>query len=67
MSRDSEKLVPFDRGRRPPDPARVAEFAATARKLQQEREGAAALVSRLVERDAVCGVAGVSGAGGVAE
>ena len=48
MSRDSEKLVPFDRGRRPPDPARVAEFAATARKLQQEREGAAALVSRLL-------------------
>jgi tetratricopeptide (TPR) repeat protein len=48
MSRDSEKLVPFDRGRRPPDPARVAEFAATARKLQQEREGAATLVARLL-------------------
>jgi len=43
-----EKLVPFDRGKRPPDPARVAEFAATARKLQQEREGAAGLVARLL-------------------
>lgn len=37
---DDEKLVAFDRGRRQPDPARVAEFAATARKLQQERASA---------------------------
>lgn len=49
MSRENEKLVPFDRGRRPPDPARVAEFAATARKLQQERESAAMTVARLLE------------------
>lgn len=45
---DHEKVVPFDRGQRQPDPARVAEFAATARKLQQEREGAAATVTRLL-------------------
>jgi tetratricopeptide (TPR) repeat protein len=48
MSRDHDKLVPFDRGRRHPDPARVAEFAATARKLQQEREVAAETVTRLL-------------------
>jgi len=46
---EKEKLVPFDRGRRQPDPARVAEFAATARKLQQEREGAAGVVARLLD------------------
>jgi tetratricopeptide (TPR) repeat protein len=44
-----EKLVPFDRGRRRPDPARVAEFAATARKLQQERANAGAVKSLLDE------------------
>jgi len=44
----NEKLVPFDRGKRLPDPARVAEFAATARKLQQERESAAGTVARLL-------------------
>jgi tetratricopeptide (TPR) repeat protein len=45
---DDEKLVPFDRGKREPDPARVAEFTATARKLQQEREGAAGVAARLL-------------------
>ena len=45
---DHERLVPFDRGKRQPDPARVAEFAATARKLQQERETAASVVTRLL-------------------
>jgi len=43
-----EKLFPFDRGSRRPDPAKVAEFAATARKLQQEREGAAGIATRLL-------------------
>lgn len=42
------KLVPFFRGRRRPDPARVAEFAATARKLQQEREQSTEVVTRLL-------------------
>ena len=45
---ERERLVPFDRGKRQPDPARVAEFAATARKLQQERETAAGVVTRLL-------------------
>lgn len=45
---DRDKLVPFSRGRRRPDPARVAEFAATARKLQQEREQSAEIVARLL-------------------
>lgn len=45
---DDPKLVPFDRGRRQPDPARVAEFAATARKLQREREVSRDVVSRLL-------------------
>lgn len=43
-----EKLVPFDRGRRGIDPARMREFAATARKLQEERETTAAAVSVLL-------------------
>ena len=43
---DDRKLVPFDRGRRMADPARVREFAATARKLQRERETSAELVER---------------------
>jgi len=47
MSND-EKLFPFDRGKRKPDPARVAEFAATARKLQKEREGAAGVAARVL-------------------
>lgn len=45
---ERERLVPFDRGKRQPDPARVAEFAATARKLQHERETAAGVVTRLL-------------------
>lgn len=45
---ERERLVPFDRGKRQPDPARMAEFAATARKLQQERETAAGVVTRLL-------------------
>jgi tetratricopeptide (TPR) repeat protein len=45
---DRDKLVPFSRGRRRPDPARVAEFAATARKLQHEREQSAEIVARLL-------------------
>lgn len=40
---EKSKLVPFTRARRRPHPARVAEFAATARKLQSEREDAAAV------------------------
>ncbi|HET7437434.1 MAG TPA: tetratricopeptide repeat protein [Thermoanaerobaculia bacterium] len=45
---DDGKLVPFDRGRRRPDPARVREFAATARKLQLERESSAELVDQIL-------------------
>jgi len=45
---DDPKLVPFDRGRREPDPVKVAEFAATARKLQQEREVSRDVVARLL-------------------
>lgn len=41
-------LVRFSRARRRPDPVRVQEFAATARKLQSERDAAAALVARAV-------------------
>lgn len=43
---DDRKLVPFDRGRRMADPVRMREFAATARKLQRERESSAELVER---------------------
>ena len=42
---EERKLVPFARARRRPDRTRMAEFAATARKLQQERARAADLVS----------------------
>ena len=42
-----QKLVPFSRGRRRPDPKRVQEFAAVARKLQQEREGSDLIQSLL--------------------
>jgi tetratricopeptide (TPR) repeat protein len=45
---DDPRVVPFDRGKRHPNPARVAEFAATARKLQQERESASGVVARLL-------------------
>ena len=46
--KDDRKLVSFGRPHRRPDPARVAEFAATARKLQQERDETADLVERLL-------------------
>ncbi|HEX2060827.1 MAG TPA: hypothetical protein VHK90_08795, partial [Thermoanaerobaculia bacterium] len=35
---------------RDPDPARVAEFAATARRLQHERHTAAEIVQRLLRQ-----------------
>ncbi len=47
MSSD-RKLVPFDRSRRRPDPARVQEFAATARRLLYERETSSDLVARIL-------------------
>jgi len=47
MSHES-KLVPFDGRPRRPDPRRVAEFAATARKLQEERESSAHIVEQLL-------------------
>lgn len=46
MNDDRSKLVPFERARRMPDPARVAEFAATARRLQYERETSVQTVAR---------------------
>lgn len=46
MNEGRSKLVPFERARRTPDPARVAEFAATARRLRAERETSAAAVTR---------------------
>jgi tetratricopeptide (TPR) repeat protein len=45
---EGNKLVPFARARRRPDRRRVAEFAATARKLQEERAAAEDVVSRLL-------------------
>jgi tetratricopeptide (TPR) repeat protein len=42
------KVVPFERARRGLDPARVREFAMTARKLQREREESAGVVDRLL-------------------
>ena len=45
---DDRKLVPFDRRRRTADPARVQEFAMTARRLQKEREESAEIVDRLL-------------------
>ncbi|MDQ3280159.1 MAG: tetratricopeptide repeat protein [Acidobacteriota bacterium] len=48
MSRDlDQKVVPFGRPRRVPDPARVAEFAATARRLQEERAASADITRTL--------------------
>lgn len=43
---DDDKVVTFDRTRRRPDAARVREFAETARRLQNERSGAAEVVNR---------------------
>lgn len=42
------KLVPFGRPRRTPDPARLREFAATAKKLKEERATTATLVETLL-------------------
>ena len=42
---ERSKLVPFGAASRRPDPARVAEFAETARRLQQERATSEDLVS----------------------
>jgi tetratricopeptide (TPR) repeat protein len=42
------RLVPFRRSRHTPDAARLAEFGATARKLQAERELAAEQVERML-------------------
>lgn len=45
--RDEErKVVTFERARRRPDPARVQEFAETARRLQRERQESADVVAR---------------------
>ncbi len=41
-------VVPFDRFHRRPDPARVREFAETARKLQREREESGELFERIL-------------------
>lgn len=51
MSRhsDATNVVPIDRGRRRPDPARVSEFAETARRLQREREQEGDRVVRLLD------------------
>jgi len=43
-----KKVVPFERTRRGLDPARVREFAVTARKLQREREESASIVDCLL-------------------
>lgn len=45
---NNDNLVPFGRTRRRPDPARLAEFTATARRLQQEREASVEIVDRLL-------------------
>lgn len=44
--REEQKLVPFGRSRRRPDPAKVKEFAAIGRRLQEERGASADLVKR---------------------
>jgi len=49
MSDQPRNLVPFDRTRRTPDPARVEEFAATARRLQQERDASDVVTQALSE------------------
>lgn len=45
---DEKNWNAFGRMRRPPDPERVREFAATARKLQRERESSVEIVDRLL-------------------
>ena len=42
---ERSKLVPFGAAQRRPDPARMAEFAETARRLQHERAASADIVS----------------------
>jgi len=42
----SDKVVSFARAQRRPDPARVQEFAETARRLQRERQESADVVAR---------------------
>ncbi|HEV7920541.1 MAG TPA: hypothetical protein VGR02_07105 [Thermoanaerobaculia bacterium] len=51
MSRhsDATNVVSIDRGRRRPDPARMSEFAQTARRLQREREQEGDRIARLLE------------------
>lgn len=49
MNRDeTTKVVPFNRSRRYPDPARVAAFGATARRLMQEKADSADAVLRVL-------------------
>src|SRR5258706_7626187 len=48
MSDRDDKVKPMD-GRPRPDPARVKEFADTARRLQRERSGAGEVVSRVLD------------------
>ena len=43
---NDRKLVPFAAALRRPDPARVAEFAETARRLQRERAASEDIVMR---------------------
>ena len=45
---ETMKVVPFDRRRRFPDPARVAEFGATARRLMQEKADSADAVLQVL-------------------
>jgi tetratricopeptide (TPR) repeat protein len=52
--RDEErKVVTFERARRRPDPARVQEFAETARRLQRERQESVDVVARAL-RETPC-------------
>ena len=44
----NDKVVTFERARRRPDPARVQEFAETARRLQRERLESADVVTRVL-------------------
>lgn len=44
----SDKVVSFERAHRRPDPARVQEFAETARRLQRERQESADVVTRVL-------------------
>lgn len=61
-----DKVLPFARNRRAPDPARVAEFAETARRLQREREEYAEVVRRALRetpREAWSAIAGLATTG----